>query len=262
MTPSPPHDPRAPIRFAESALQLLDQGGFTATYKYAVLLALMDLCLEGTGKDGAPPTMVTTRQLAEKVIDLYWPQTRPFLPPLDRPLSQTRGKDKQAKIVADIDAFQRADPGLSLHAARSFDAHADRWRRLVDDVEWTLILMPLPRLQTVGGRTLRLIYEIRWGLDIERQKADVRAYQRALATGTPTAAAQRFDNAIRFIPGAEHHLVTLVTARKQLEPFTAGLLTACRRRRCSAHLEVRLRSPPRQTARMLDGDPAPATCAP
>ncbi|MCB9735784.1 MAG: hypothetical protein H6745_24625 [Deltaproteobacteria bacterium] len=37
--------------------------------------------------------------------------------------------------------------------------------------------------------------------------------------------------------------------RKQLEPFTAGLLTACRRRRCSAHLEVRLRSPPWQTAK-------------
>ena len=54
----------------------------------------------------------------------------------------------------------------------------------------------------------------------------------------------------------------LITARKQLEPFTAGLLTACRRRRCSAHLRVRLRSPPWQTARMLDGDRAPATCAP
>jgi len=34
------------IRFAEKVLALLDQGTFTATYKYAVLLGLMDLCME------------------------------------------------------------------------------------------------------------------------------------------------------------------------------------------------------------------------
>jgi len=33
------------IRFAEKVLALLDQGTFTTTYKYAVLLGLMDVCL-------------------------------------------------------------------------------------------------------------------------------------------------------------------------------------------------------------------------
>ena len=36
------------IGFAEKVLELLDESRYTATYKYAVLLALIDLCLEGT----------------------------------------------------------------------------------------------------------------------------------------------------------------------------------------------------------------------
>ena len=67
-----------PIRFAERLLALLEEGSFTATYKFAVLLGLMDLCLEHSNRFGEPAPMVTTRQLAEKVIDLYWSHTTPF----------------------------------------------------------------------------------------------------------------------------------------------------------------------------------------
>lgn len=37
---------RGAIEFATRLLALLDEGQFTATYKYAVLLGLMDLCFE------------------------------------------------------------------------------------------------------------------------------------------------------------------------------------------------------------------------
>lgn len=70
--------PMDAVSFAERVLQLLDQAAFTATYKYAVLVALLDLVLENTSRSGTPPRSVTTRQLAEKVLELYWPQTRPY----------------------------------------------------------------------------------------------------------------------------------------------------------------------------------------
>ena len=54
--------------FAEQVLTLLDEGAFSATYKYAVMLALIDLCLEGTGRTGTAPDMVNTRQLADKIL--------------------------------------------------------------------------------------------------------------------------------------------------------------------------------------------------
>jgi hypothetical protein len=69
---------RGAIGFAEKVLELLEEGRYTATYKYAVLLALIDLCLELTEASGAPPQMVTTRQLADKIVEIYWPHTLPF----------------------------------------------------------------------------------------------------------------------------------------------------------------------------------------
>jgi hypothetical protein len=56
--------------FGERLLNLLDQGKFTATYKYAVLLALLDLCLENPKPDGSAPDCLTARQLAEKVVEI------------------------------------------------------------------------------------------------------------------------------------------------------------------------------------------------
>ena len=69
---------RGAIAFAEKVLELLDEGRYTATYKYAVLLALIDLCLERTQASGAPPDVVTTLELAEKIVEIYWPHTTPF----------------------------------------------------------------------------------------------------------------------------------------------------------------------------------------
>lgn len=71
-------DARGAIAFAEKVLDLLDEGRYTATYKYAVLLALIDPCLESTKASGAPPEVLTTRQIAEKIVEMYWPHTVPF----------------------------------------------------------------------------------------------------------------------------------------------------------------------------------------
>ena len=58
-------DQRGAIGFAEKVLELLDEGRYTATYKYALLLALMDVWLEHTQSSGAPPEMVTTRNCGQ-----------------------------------------------------------------------------------------------------------------------------------------------------------------------------------------------------
>src|SRR5271154_4571161 len=86
---------RSALRLAERLIQLLDEGSFTATYKYAVLIGIMDLCLELTSATGSPPEVLTTRQLAEKVIELYWPHCLPYPEQVLR--QSTAGK--QAEIV-------------------------------------------------------------------------------------------------------------------------------------------------------------------
>ena len=67
------------IAFGQRILELLDTGSFTASYKYAVLLALLDAVLEGTDDHGRPPTVLHGRDIGRRVLELYWPQARPSL---------------------------------------------------------------------------------------------------------------------------------------------------------------------------------------
>jgi 5-methylcytosine-specific restriction endonuclease McrA len=192
------------IRFAEKVLALLDQGSFTATYKYAVLLGLMDLCMEQVSRSGQPPTSLTTRQLAEKTIELYWPHTVRY-PISETVLRQNQGRgDSQAAIVSAIAKFRHRTSFESLARCRA--RHRAAFERLVRSVEWKLIEMPLPRVQIVGDREDRFIYEIGWTRDglLASQRAfrrEVSAYQRGERS--------EFDNAIRLKPSAAHALLAL-----------------------------------------------------
>ena len=134
-------DERGAIGFAEKVLELLDEGRYTATYKYALLLALMDVCLERTQTSGAPPAMVTTRQLADKIVELYWPHTVPFVgvAPATVLKQNTTG---QAEIVSAISRFRTrhaSDPSVPRWEARMKTPQA--YERLVRLVEWKLIEM-------------------------------------------------------------------------------------------------------------------------
>ncbi len=179
------------IRFAEKILTLLDRGSFSSTYKYAVLLGLMDLCLEQSQKDGAPPAMVTTTQLAEKVIEFYWRQAVPFDVGQGVVLQQNTGN--QAAIVGLIEGFRSRrgnDPGAGMHRCRI--ASPNSYDKLVSDVEWKLVEMPLPRVQQIGQHQDRFIYEIAWDESIRRgQWRD----------------GSKFDNRIHFVGNAAEHLV-------------------------------------------------------
>ncbi len=181
------------IRFGERVLALLDSGSFTATYKYAVLLALLDLCLEHAGRTGEPPSSLTTVQLAEKIIELYWPQTAPFAL-ASEPVVLRQNTSGQAEIVSHILEFRRhhaPDPSCGLH--RAVLAAPAAYRRLAAHVEWKLIEMPLPRLQQLGRDYDPFIYLIGW---------DSRITQR-------DARSPEFDNRILLLETAGENLVRL-----------------------------------------------------
>lgn len=191
------------IRFAEKMLALLDEGLFTATYKYAVLLGLLDLALEGVDRHGDPPTMVTTQQLAEKVIEIYWPHAMPYGrgPDADVLLQNAGRAAAQAEIVRLIQEFRiqaAAEHATgSLVQLRYLAGH--EFSRLRERVEWKLIQMPLPRVQMVGNIRDSFIYDIAWDTDVA--KGDVRAYQ----DGRPGS----FDNRIQLKPGVGDYLIQL-----------------------------------------------------
>jgi len=54
---SGPGAARGAVAFAEQVLEVLDEGRYTATYKYAVLPARIDLCwTTPTGRASRPPS--------------------------------------------------------------------------------------------------------------------------------------------------------------------------------------------------------------
>ena len=181
------------ISFAEKVITLLRQAAFSATYKYAVLIGLMDLSLEGYTAAGSPPESVTTVQLAEAITRLYWPQVAPFDAGDGAVLRQSA--TGQAEIVTLI-AKARAQLGGGGHAPIARVRHQEPvlYRRLVRNVEWKLVEMPLPRLQTFGRSQDRFIYEIEWTERITRQEFND---------------TDRFHNVIRFRPHVASHLVRL-----------------------------------------------------
>jgi hypothetical protein len=169
---SGPPDERGVIRFAEKVLELLDDGRYTATYKYAVLLALLDLCLESTKASGAPPEMVTTRQIAEKIVEIYWPHTVPFACRVETDvLRQNAGG--QAEILSSILRFRtRHVPDPSVPRWQSRQAAPETYDRPLGTVEWKLIEMPLPRLQMMGQTLDPFIYDIHWDVRVRRRDVE------------------------------------------------------------------------------------------
>ena len=70
-------EPQQQLEFLSKIQRLLGEGQFTATYKYALLLAIADICVED-GEDSDAMFEISTREIAEKFIGYYWPQVRPY----------------------------------------------------------------------------------------------------------------------------------------------------------------------------------------
>ncbi len=199
-------DEHGAIAFAEKVLAMLGEGRFTTTYKYAVMLGLIDLCLEGVTTNGRAPDSVTTVQLAEKVLRLYWPHTVGFDGD-ERVLRQSSvGRAEVLTLIVAFRSKQVRDPSASLSRARQVAPAA--YANLLREVEWKLVEMPLPRVQQFGALDDPFIYQIGWDPSIRRKEfLDLHG----------------FSNAIRFVGDASDHLVRL-----------AGLLRPLLQRRWAA----------------------------
>ena len=128
-----------PLTFGERLLGLLEESARSSTYKPALLLALLDAAAQH-----ADTPQVPVRSLAERVIELYWPQTLEY-PTTGAVLIQSQAGG-QPTIVRDNRRVSRAARADSPLAARRHPSRA--WvGGGVDRVELTLAEWPIPRLQ-------------------------------------------------------------------------------------------------------------------
>lgn len=184
------------IGFAERVLTLLDEGAYNTTYKFAVLLGLMDLVIEKSNKDGSLADTVTTRQLAEKVIEIYWNHVAEYSGMNEEPL---QGKSGQAEIITRIKDFRARSAFSTLFKSKA--ANKKKYDALVDYVEKKLVEMPLPRVQYFGNQESRFIYDIGWSKSSPMDLRAVTAHQKGQHS--------TFDNRIHLLPNVADYLVNL-----------------------------------------------------
>ncbi|MBM3348068.1 MAG: HNH endonuclease, partial [Betaproteobacteria bacterium] len=147
---------RSDLQLLRQLQRLLDEGQFSATYKYALLQALADLAVERPpDPDGGLRLPIAA--IAEKFLEYYWRQALPFRAPQDKApaaiLRQNTGK--QAAIIRELaDTRQRHD-GL-IAAAR---ADTQQWDELRRKTAKVVRVMPLWKLQVIGRKPVEFLYQ-------------------------------------------------------------------------------------------------------
>ena len=134
--------PEFQLAFLSKLQRLFAEGDFTATYKFALLIALADLSVE-LGRDDNEPLKLHYRSIGLKFIQLYWQQAAPFTG--GDVLVQNLGT--QAAVVSTIAAYRRRYPSLTLNSAQS----GQDFQRLLSSVTATVKLQPVQYIQNLGG---------------------------------------------------------------------------------------------------------------
>lgn len=151
-----PPTPEEQVLFLRNIQRLLAEGQFTASYKFALLHAIADLCVL-MGDDSGGELVLDVKDLSEKFIELYWQQSRPFeLGGEKTGLILLQNKGTQAAIIRKIITAQE-DFGGSLFRLKQ--TAPDLWVSLKNDVKRTVNEMPLWKLQTVGSERMDFLYD-------------------------------------------------------------------------------------------------------
>lgn len=172
-------------------MALLDSARFTASYKHAVLLAIIDLCIEGVDDGRQTPTHLSGKEVGRRVLEIYWRQARPLAG------KRLRQSTQRGDLVTKIEQFKRSHgitPTLPLAEARP--RHPVAVKDLEKTVVTTVIRMPLAKLQRfgtgAGAAEDRFIYEFGWMDEVPARRVW----------------ADDFDDRLTFRHAASHWLVT------------------------------------------------------
>jgi len=141
------------LRFLRDVQRLLEEGSFTATYKFALVHAIADLAVQ-RGDDSGEELPLPIAAIAERFVELYWRQVLPWQGP-DRSAVLQQNTGRQAAIVRRV-REARDEWGGRLDR---FRADPNEWRSLTREVGRVVRVMPLWKLQRVGKEVRDFLYE-------------------------------------------------------------------------------------------------------
>jgi len=157
------------IIFLQQIQRLFEDGEFSATYKFALLLALAELAVE-QGSDDGKTLDLPMLSVGEKFAELYWRQLAAFssgqLNTQAAVLHQNHGA--QASVIRHLSEIHTDSQGR-LPVARRHPS----WGKQVQAVAEVVRQMPLRHLQILGGKLQPFLYDYPCPSGIVRLKPGV-----------------------------------------------------------------------------------------
>jgi hypothetical protein len=140
--------PLDPLLLGQRVVAILETGQRTATYKLALLMALIEHCIENLPERTDDVLSVPIPALAHRVLAIYWRQVRSFG---GHDLVQVRGSAGRITRAAKAlrAAAQAGESGMSLEMAMLRAPEA--YEQVIDKIVMALAKQPLPRLQKLPG---------------------------------------------------------------------------------------------------------------
>ena len=137
------------LHFLHKIQSLLDEGIFTSTYKYALLISLVDLAVE-KGSDSGLPLELKSYEIAEKFIQLYWFQVNPYVTPTTTGNVLFQNNDRQAAIINQIKEIRENTANSLVKLKRD----QKQYSQLVTNIARVVRAMPLWKLQRISNNTV------------------------------------------------------------------------------------------------------------
>lgn len=132
------------IEFLAKIQRIFTEGEFTATYKFALLIALSDLAVE-LGRDTGEPLSLVMKQIAEEFIALYWPMRRPYQSGLSGSRSDVLAQNKGAQAAV-LDQVMRLDGSAIQNLPQAKQTQI--WPEILSEVARVIRDQPVSYLQT------------------------------------------------------------------------------------------------------------------
>lgn len=179
-----------PLALGQRIVAILESGARTATYKLATLIALIEHCVEHAPAAPDAELAVSVKDLAQRVVTIYWRQVLPFE---GQELRQsTQPVARILEIVQDLRRLSGVGrSGLPLEAAALRVPAAVA--AAVEQVAIVLARQPLHRLQKLPGasQSPTFLYDDTWMHDrVSRRTLDERDWSITLYPGVAAGLAR------------------------------------------------------------------------
>ncbi len=155
-----PPTPGEQIQFLENFQALLNEGQFTSTYKFALLVALADIAVE-SGEVGGDPLVITVDRIAKKFVEYYWHHNKPW-PAIGRETRSGTLAQNTGGPVAVLKYIHSAHDKVSPYLV-DVRRNPAEWNRLLAKITRRVKAMPLQKLQRMRGRLLEFLYTYNTG---------------------------------------------------------------------------------------------------